>query len=338
MESLIKHKFDENYLEGYRFCSGGGGGGGGGQSRNRPGITTWGRPLADYTYDIGNFSPGIEARNNFLNPNDIFPMIQNLLGNAQQGGQVQRAIASDLTNQAIPGMQNIAGQSMAGTQGIGYMNSLVPGLFGAATDFAGNVNQAENQGFNPAMGAAGQTLQNVMNPTFYNPLFQNAARNITPQINADFSSKGLGSSGASSAALDSAYSNLADKFAERQVQEQLGAQQGLGNLANAFGNQGIQAAQLPGQIYNQMQQGQLIGQQGLGMAGQNQLLPLQGLSAGSEQYWQGVNNPMNVFSGGYQIGSDPLKNAVGAVGTAMGNVGMSGTPIWQTIMGKLTGK
>lgn len=313
---------------------GGGSGAGAGASKSHPSVPTWARPAADYVFGSqpGNYhntgwEPGAEAGAKYLNPNDIFPMIQQVLGQAQTGGAAQRDMAGNLMGSAITGTTGIAGQAAAGTSGVNYLNSLVPGLMGAAGDFAGNINQAEGQAFMPAIGAANQTLSNVMSPTYYNPLFRNAAANITPGINADFASKGLGSSGAASAALDTSYSNLADQFAQRQVQEQMAAQQGLGNLGSAFAQTGIAGAQLPGTIFNQLMQGQNTGQQALATAGQTQLDPLAAMAAGQAQYWQGINNPMNTAMGAYTAGTDPLKNMMGGVVGVTGGMSAPATPL-----------
>lgn len=293
-----------------------------GQSQSgHPGVPTWARGLADYLYGPqGPLQSGTQAGQQFLGPASLFPQFAGLLNPALTGGGAQRNLAAGLTNQGIGATQNIAGQSANAAGQVGQLNSMVPGLFGAANDFAGNINQAEGGAFLPAIGAANQSLQNVMNPTMYNPLFRNYATNLATGINADFSSKGLGSSGASSAAISTGVGNLADQFAERQFQEQNQAQNTLGSLGSQFANTGVAGAQLPGQIYGQFMQGANLGQNALGQAGQNQLLPLQAAGMGAEQYWQGINNPLSVLSKIFGIGQNPLETALGGITGTTGGI------------------
>lgn len=306
-------------------------------SQSHPGVPTWARGAADYVLGDkggGGFLGAARAGEKNLPAGDIFAMIAQLLNPAMAGGAMQRDIGAGLTQDAITGTQEIAGQSAAAAGQVGDLNSLVPQMLGAANDFAGNINQAESGAFLPAIGAANQTMQNVMNPTYYNPLFQNAAANITPEINAAFSSKGLGSSGASNAALDTAYSGLADDFAKRQVQEQQQSQSVLGQLGTQFAQTGIAGAQLPGTIYDQFMSGASSGQDALGKASANQMAPLGALQAGSANFWDSINKSMSTAGNAYGIGAQPMQNLLGGVTGTMGGISIPQSG-W---IGKIFGK
>lgn len=323
-------------------------------SGSHPGVPTWARGAADWLFggegrDVGLFPEAMAGQNN-LGGSSILPLIASLLGPTMLGGSVQRDLSSGLTSNAISGSQNVGDKSQfdavnpGSNPGMDYLSALIPQMFGASNDFAGNINQGESA-INTGITGATTTLNNLMSPTYYNPLFQNAAANITPEINADFSSKGLGSSGAASAALGTAYSGLADKFAERQVQEQLGAQQGLNSLGMNLGQLGVAGAQVPSQVYgnfmsglatgqNSMANSNLANQQGLAIAGQNQLLPLQASGLGSQQYWQGIQNPLSILGTAFGMGQQPIEALLAGVTGVGGGV----TIPHQGWLGKALGK
>jgi len=318
---------------------------------SRPGVPTWGRGAANYVFGSPDPSTGFlgdaSTGQNAVNFNDILQNLMPALQSGYSGGAAQRDLASGYTNQALGATGGIAGQSLSDVgnsaalggqmpglfggaqQAIGQqsaLNSQIPNLFGAAQNFAGNINQGEGA-YNTALGGATQSMNNVMNPTLYNPLYQNAMNNqITPTINAQFASRGLGSSGAPIAAISQAGQNLSDQFAQRQFQEQQQAQGTIANIGQGLTQSGVEGAQLPGQIYNQFMSGintsaQTPGnvfnqfmtalgqqQQNYGLAAQNQMAPLQALGLGSQQFWQGVNNPMQAGASMYNLSRQPLGN------------------------------
>jgi hypothetical protein len=347
-------------------------GGGNSGSSGKPGVPTWARGAANFLFGDPNSSTGFmgdaNAGQGAVDFNSLLQSIMPALQSGISGGAAQRDLASGLTNQAVGNNMGIAGMSagslnnqagidaqMPGMFGgaagaIGQqagLNSMVPQLFGAANDFAGNINQGE-AAYNTALGGATQSLNNVMNPTLYNPLFQNAVNNqIAPTLNAQFSARGLGSGGAPIAAITRASSDLSDQFAQRQFSEQNAAQGMVANIGTGLTNSGVaaaqlpgqvfnqftqglsQAAQTPGQVFNQFQQGVGQGQQNYGQAAANQLAPLQALGMGSEQFWQGVNNPMNTASNVYSMSRQPMANLLtGLTGVSGGisspHVGMVG--------------
>lgn len=287
-------------------------------------LPTWGRRAANYLFGAKDPNTGFLGDARIGQAGVDFGAILNQLQPSLQagysGGSAQRDIASDLTYKGITDTQGIAESSRGALGQQNWLSSLVPGLFGAANDFAGNINQGESA-YNTALGGATQSMNNVMNPTLYNPLFQNAMQNqIAPSINAQFSARGLGSGGAPMAAITGAGSGLADQFAQRQFQEQLGAQQNITNIGQGLVQSGVQGAQLPGQVFNQFMQGMGQGQQNYNLSGQTQLQPLQALGAGSEQYWQGVNNPIATGQNMYEFSRTPMSTLLGGVTGVSGGV------------------
>lgn len=305
----------------------------------RPGVPTWARGAADYLFggmkglglQVDPITGQVSGGTGFLADalagmqglpmSDIMAMLGGPMAAAGLGGANQRQLAAQLTGEAIPGEQQIAGMSLGGAGGIGNLLGQVGGYQDAAQQIAQNINRGAT-GLQGALGQANTTLQNVMNPTAYNPLFQNAyANQIAPSTNAAFSSRGLGSSGANIAALQGAAQGLSDQFAQRQFQEQLQSQGMVGNLGSALGGLGVAGAQVPGAVFNQFMGGLGAGQAGLGQAEQNQLGPLAALGAGSQQFWQGVNNPLSVANNVYGISRAPGQALLGGLGTASGGIG-----------------
>lgn len=290
-------------------------------SEGRPGLPTWARSAADWLFGPGGYLGEAQQGQGMYPLNYLFGGLGSSLDAINQAGPMQRQLAASLTEPAIQGSQQLAQSSLAGGESVGWLNSLMPNMFGAAQQYAGG-------GVNPAMAAGRQSLQNVMDPTFYNPLFQNAAQQITPQINSAFGARGLGSSGPATQALSEAYQGLGNQFAQRQFQEQMQAQNQLGGL-------GLNAAQLPGNIYGQFMQGAGMGQQALGQGIQNQLGPLGALGAGWQQYLQGVSAPIDIATMVYQLSRSPMETLMGTIPGVMGGISTPKNPSW---LGHILGK
>lgn len=290
---------------------------------SHPGVPTWARRAADWMFgaegDTGFMNDAMIGQGMFPLQN-VFGGLPGVMGAMDRAGPMMRQLSSEATQNAYTGSQQLAGGSLTGGQNVGWLNSLMPNMVQSATQYALG-------GVNPSLAAGRQSLQNVMNPTMYNPLFQNAAAAITPEINASFGSRGLGSSGPATQALSEAYQGLGNQFAQRQFQEQMQAQNQLGGL-------GLQASQLPGNVFGQFMQGAGMGQQALGQGIQNQLGPLGALGAGWENYMQGINGPLDVAAQVYQLSRSPMQALLQGIGPASGGVSTS----QQGYMGKILGK
>lgn len=179
---------------------------------------------------------------------------------------------------------NYAGLDMA--MGAGLLGQL-PDLYNQSQDFLQQgASSLTDMGL--ATGAATTTMNNVMAPTAYNPMFQNAMDNqIRPSIDASMSARGLGASG--QGLLAEAGTNLSNQFAQRQITEQMQAQANVSQIAGARNSAAGTMAQMPGQIAGQF--GSVIG----GLAGQTNL------ASGAVQ---------TGISTGVQAGAAPVK-AVG---------------------------
>lgn len=237
----------------------------------------------------------------------LFGGFGNLLNAANAGGTGLRDLASQASNQAYGNQMGLANQAYGAAGQSQDLSQLAPQFMGAAQQFAQGINSAQSQ-FGKAYGAAGQTLQNVMNPTAYNPIYQNAINNqLNPQINSAYAARGLATSGPAAEALSAGARDLSNQFAQRQFGEQLQAQQGLGQLAQGGGNLASQASLLPGQIFNQFQQGYGQGLQNTGYAQQAQLGPLQGLGLGGSVFQQGLDMPFKTAQGIYDTTRAPLQ-------------------------------
>lgn len=333
--------WDEERQKLYPMVSGGVSAPAGGNAR--PGVPTWARQNANYAYGMDT-DPTTGLPTGFLGQamqsGQQFPWANYLgmlgapLNAANLGGSMQRQLSSSILNDTLGQLGPLIGASQAGIGDISGLMGQQGNFQGAAQQIAQNINRGAT-GLQGGLAQANQSLQNVMDPTMYNPLFQNAMANqITPQTNAAFSSRGLGSSGANLAALQQGATNLSDQFAQRQFQEQLGAQQNVGNLSGALGQLGVQGSQVPGAIFNQFMSGLGQGQGALGQAAQNQLAPLGALSLGSQQYWQGVNNPLNAIMNVSGFTNQPLSNVQSGVASAMGNIGSPTSGWMQKALGK----
>jgi hypothetical protein len=252
--------------------------------------------------------------------------LANSIPNAQQAGLDSRIINADELNNATGQTSGIAGASYLGANQNNWINSLAPQLFQSADEFAQRVNQGA-QGFHAGLNdawsntaTANQILGNVMDPTAYNPLYQNAAALLTPQVRSSFSARGLGSSGEAINQEDIQKQQLADSFANRQFQEQLGAQQqqtgAVGQyapLAGGLGSLGVASAQVPGEVYNQFLQGGLVNQQAYNLAQQNQLYPMQSLALGMQNYNNALDIPLNYETALYNATRAPQLSLLGAL-------------------------
>lgn len=249
--------------------------------------------------------------------------LDNLIGQGDLGGQIMRQLTAEATNQGYGNTMQLANMSFGPAQQAGEVLNMLPGFFDAANQFAQQGNTAQRQ-FDLAFGNAGQSLANVMNPTAYNPLFQNAMENqITPALNAAYSARGLGSSGPAIQAISEAGRDLSNQFAQRQFAEQ---QQGigtLGGLAQGAGGLAATLAQTPGQVLGQLMSGVLGGGQAIGQAMQNQLGPLSLLGQGAANFQQGLGMPLQTRGSTYDLTRGPLNNLISNV---VGTIGIGSHP------------
>lgn len=231
------------------------------------------------------------------------------------GGNALRQMGAQGTQQAFGNTSNLAGMQ---AQQAGQMGQFNPQDFlSAATGFSRGINQGLNA-FGGAIGNAQTALSDVMNPTQYNSLFENAAGLLTPRVRAAFSARGLGSSGGAIEEEGNQMRQLSDSFALRQAQERQQALGTLGGLAQGMGGLGVSGAQVPGQVYNQLMQGGLMGQQGLAMAQQGQLGPLQALSMGGNVFNQGLEMGPSMFNNLMALRNQPFNMAIPLLGGISG--------------------
>lgn len=266
--------------------------------------------------------------------------LQQNFPNIQQGGNFFSQLGLGGTGQGYMNTSGLAQQAMG--QG-GQIGNLM-GLQGNALDAANFYAQKMNPGINGTNMQGGSGAgQQVMNAAlaapaqFQTDIYNRAHAAALPQVRASYSARGLGTSGQAAQGEQDFTQRLADQFAQEAVQARLGAlnvaASGAGTAAGEasnFGNIGVQrgqlalqGAQMPGAILNQFLQGQNLGLQGLGAAGQQQFQPLQLAGLGAGVWGQGQQFPLDYTNTLYQASRQPfnwLANFINGVP----NVGNSG--------------
>lgn len=234
----------------------------------------------------------------------LFQGLSDMIANAQRGGAGTQQLAVQGTQRGYGNASGLADQAAQTAGQAGGIAGLIPGALSAANAYAGGINHAQSQ-FQPAYGAAQSALQDVMNPTQQNSLYNNAANLLTPRVRSAFSARGLGTSGQAVQEEGNQLQQLADSFALRQAQERQSAISGVGNLASQGGNLGVAASQVPGAILNGMQgvaNGAIQAQQG---AGALQQLPLAIGQQGQQLYQAGMNMPLDYQQALYNFTRQP---------------------------------
>src|SRR6266446_6377317 len=148
----------------------------------RPGVPTWARQNANYAYGMdtdpttglptGFLGQAMQSANQFPWGN-FLGMLGGPLNAANLGGSMQRGLSSSILNDTLGQLGPLIGASQTGIGGIGNLMGQLGNYAGAAQQLSQNINRGAT-GLQGGLSSANQTLQNVMNPTAYNPLFQNA--------------------------------------------------------------------------------------------------------------------------------------------------------------------
>lgn len=291
----------------------------GNSSSSRPGYTRAGGnvlgegKLPDWTggdpnalNDLLGFMGDIAPGQQMFPMTDLYNQFQSMPGNIEQASSLYRQMMAPMIQQGLGGIQQNLGANNAMMGGVQDLTGLMPQMLQASATMA-------NNGLNPAISGAQQSLQNVMNPTAYNPLFQNAMNNqINPMVSAQMAARGLAGSGAETNALSQASQDTSDRFAMRQFQEQNMAQNTLGQL-------GMMGGQLPGQVFGQFAGGLASMAPAIGQGIQNQFAPLQMLGQGMGMYNQSYGDQIAQMQNLYNFTRSPL-NALGSFINGVPNI------------------
>jgi hypothetical protein len=257
----------------------------------------------------------------------------------QAGGNFFAGLGQHGTMQGYGNLGNLGYQGMQQAGQIGNLMQLQQPAFGVANQFAQGV-QPGIRGTN-TQGASGAGQQ-VMNAGLgfgfdVDAIQKRAIAEGLPQVRASYSARGLGLGGEAARGEQDYVQRISDQMAQQAVQAKLGglgvAAQGAntaaGEAAN-FGNIGIQrgqlaqqAAMLPGSVLNQFLQGQQLGLQGLGLAGQQQFQPLQLAGLGAGVWGQGMQFPLDYTNTLFAASRQP-QNWMANFINGVPNIGSSG--------------
>jgi hypothetical protein len=218
---------------------------------------------------------------------------------------------------------------------LGLQNNALAASNYYAQQLAPSIQGSNMQG----MSGAGQQVMNAgMNfGADLSGIQQRAIAEGLPQVRASYSSRGLGTSGESARGEQDYVQRISDQMAQEAIQARLGglgvAAQGaniaageaanFGNIGLGRGNLALQSSQMPMSVLNQMLQGQNLGLQGLGAAGQQQFQPLQLAGLGAGVWGQGMQFPLDYTNTLFAASRQPqnwLANFINGVP----NVGNSG--------------
>lgn len=268
----------------------------------------------------------------------IFGGMQNLPGQALQGGADLRQLAAMGAQQGFGNTMGLAGMAPGLSQQQMQMAGLAPNVLNASAGYGQMLNNAIGQGASgvgiPSGNLARVTdaaLNQANNVGPNGDIYQRTMALMRPQIRSAFSDRGLGTSGAGIQAENDQAQQLADTMAQQayanrnaflgtaasagsaEGAERVGLTNAGVNQALGLGGLGVQRGQLAlgGMTAAPQAFGSLLGAQnqaftGLGMAGQQQFQPLQlaGLSGGV--YGQGLNMPLDFASQLYGATRAPM--------------------------------
>lgn len=265
--------------------------------------------------------------------------LQQNFPSVQQGGNYFARMGLQGTAQGYPAVQGLANQA----EGMGYnindILALQNNALGASNYYAQSLAPSIAGTNMQGQSGAGQSVMNAgLNfGADLKDIQQRAIAEGLPQVRASYSARGLGTSGESARGEQDYVQRISDQMAQEAIQARLGglgiAAQGantaageaanFGNIGLGRGNLALQSTQMPQSILNAMLQGQNLGLQGLGAAGQQQFQPLQLAGLGAGVWGQGQQFPLDYTNTLYAASRQPsnwLANFINGVP----NVGNSG--------------
>lgn len=323
-----------------------------GNQRTTTALPKFLQPFMNMVYGVGGpMFQDVAAGQAGLPAGEMYGGLQGLLGAANpllRGlGQAagQGGLQANAMNQLLSGM----GMQTAG--GASGLNALMPGFLGASAPFMSQLQRLVGQGgeFETlSRGApgpfAGQVtpaaLAQIANTGPQGDIYNRSVALLRPQVRSAFSSRGLGSSGAAIREESNQIQQLADAASTRAMQERIGllgagaqGEQANAAMTNALGDifgrrlQGLGAAvqgalggaQLPGQIFGQMQGGLGQGLQNMAQAAGLNLSPIQAAMAGTQGTMQGYGAPFQLAQQAYQATRAPIAQGLGIGGGGYGS-------------------
>lgn len=334
-------------------------------STKRP---SWTYPGSNYLAN-GGFPPGMTPENlqyqsGFLGDqtgqqlypfNSLYGGMQNLPGQAQQGGADLRQLAAMGAQQGFGNTMGLANMAPGLAQQQMQMAGYAPGVLGASAGYGQMLNNAIGQGSSgvgiPSGNLARITdaaLNQANNVGVNGDIYQRTMDLMRPQIRAAYSARGLGTSGEAIQGENDQAMQLADTMAQQayanrnaflgtaanagsaEGAERVGLTNAGVNQALGLGGLGVQRGQLAlggmtaaPQAWNSILGGQNQAFQGLNMAGQQQFQPLQLAGLGGGVYGQGLNMPLDFANAMYGATRAPMMN-FGNFLNGVPNVGSSG--------------
>jgi hypothetical protein len=183
------------------------------------------------------------------------------------------------------------------------------------------------------MGPAGlEAMRASQNVGPDSELFKSTMSFLTPQVNAAYSSRGLGQSGAAANAVSDQGRQLANSMAERANTERnafLGTAVGdEGVSANRYGTQmqgATASAEAPSRIFGNMQGGIGQGIQNIGNATGQYLQPMQMNQAAMGSFGQAMGMPVAYQQGLYNFLRSPQTQLLG-IPSGTGQQSLAGHP------------